>query len=282
MPADKHRAGSEAIEAAMKLARQYHLEISPPQPQRTKFIARKESYHGTTLGSLSLGGHVSRRALFEPMLLENISRVSACNAYRGKADGEGDEEYVARLATELDEEFQRLGPDTVCAFVAEPVVGAVRFEHPPSPFSRLPLDEYSSMEEHEKENGSFGIASSMFPIPQSRMLCSRGISQNDENSTVIADRGCLGKCGTLFRAGVTRSRFDAPRPHFQLIQPVEVYHHHSCKSFLRPTKQSPCEDLIADKNAYRLSAASLPCPVTSRLSRPSAISTGRCSSWTRS
>ncbi|KAK0658260.1 putative aminotransferase [Lasiodiplodia hormozganensis] len=117
-------SGSEAIEAAMKLARQYHLEISPSQPQRTKFIARKESYHGTTLGSLSLGGHVSRRALFEPMLLENISRVSACNAYRGKADGEGDEEYVARLAKELDEEFQRLGPDTVCAFVAEPVVGA--------------------------------------------------------------------------------------------------------------------------------------------------------------
>ncbi|KAL1650695.1 hypothetical protein SLS58_000813 [Diplodia intermedia] len=117
-------SGSEAIEAAMKLARQYHLELSPAQPQRTKFIARKESYHGTTLGSLSLGGHVSRRALFEPMLLENISRVSACNTYRGKTDGESEQEYVARLAKELDDEFHRVGPETVCAFVAEPVVGA--------------------------------------------------------------------------------------------------------------------------------------------------------------
>lgn len=117
-------SGSEAIEAAMKLARQYHLEKSPTQPGRTKFIARKESYHGTTLGSLSLGGHVSRRAMFEPMLLPNISRVSACNAYRGKKDGESDEDYVARLAQELDDEFQRIGPESVVAFVAEPVVGA--------------------------------------------------------------------------------------------------------------------------------------------------------------
>ncbi|OJD34572.1 class iii [Diplodia corticola] len=117
-------SGSESIEAAMKLARQYHLEVSPPQPQRTKFIARKESYHGTTLGSLSLGGHVGRRAMFEPLLLENVSRVSACNAYRGKMDGESDQEYVARLSNELDEEFQRVGPEAVCAFVAEPVVGA--------------------------------------------------------------------------------------------------------------------------------------------------------------
>lgn len=115
----------------MKLARQYHLEKSPTQPGRTKFIARKESYHGTTLGSLSLGGHVSRRAMFEPMLLPNISRVSACNAYRGKKDGESDEDYVARLAQELDDEFQRIGPESVVAFVAEPVVGAVSTQFPP-------------------------------------------------------------------------------------------------------------------------------------------------------
>lgn len=115
----------------MKLARQYHLEKSPAQPRRTKFIARKESYHGTTLGSLSLGGHVSRRAMFEPMLLPNISRVSACNAYRGKKDAESDEDYIARLAQELDDEFQRIGSDSVVAFVAEPVVGAVSTHFPP-------------------------------------------------------------------------------------------------------------------------------------------------------
>ena len=112
------------MEAAMKLARQYFLELDPPQPSRTKFIARKESYHGTTLGSLSMSGHVGRRALFEPMLMPNISRVSACNAYRGMKPGESVANYVARLAEELDAEFQRVGPEDVCAFVAEPVVGA--------------------------------------------------------------------------------------------------------------------------------------------------------------
>ncbi|ORY64962.1 exocyst complex protein exo70 [Pseudomassariella vexata] len=118
-------SGSEAMEAAMKLARQFFLEKSPdPEPARSKFIARHHSYHGTTLGSLSMGGHVVRRAKFEPMLLDNISRVSPCFAYRNKDPSESDEAYVARLVDELDKEFQRLGPETVCAFVAEPVVGA--------------------------------------------------------------------------------------------------------------------------------------------------------------
>ncbi|KAH0551231.1 hypothetical protein GP486_007462 [Trichoglossum hirsutum] len=117
-------SGSEAMEAAMKLARQYYLEISPAQPQRTRFIARNESYHGTTLGALSMSGHRARRAKFEPMLLDNVSRVSACNTYRGMRGSETVEDYVARLSQELDDEFQRVGPDTVCAFVAEPVVGA--------------------------------------------------------------------------------------------------------------------------------------------------------------
>ncbi|PGH31174.1 hypothetical protein GX50_06053 [[Emmonsia] crescens] len=117
-------SGSEAMEVAMKLSRQYYLELQTPQPQRTRFIARKQSYHGTTLGALSMGGHVSRRELFEPLLLQNISHVSPCYAYRGKRTGESDAEYVARLADELDSEFQRVGPDNVCAFVAEPVVGA--------------------------------------------------------------------------------------------------------------------------------------------------------------
>ncbi|KAH0293592.1 PLP-dependent transferase, partial [Aureobasidium sp. EXF-3399] len=117
-------SGSEAMEAALKLARQHYLELSPPQPQRTKFIARHESYHGTTLGALSISGHKARRAPYEPMLLPNMSRVSACNAYRGMIENETEAGYVDRLAKELDDEFQRLGPETVCAFVAEPVVGA--------------------------------------------------------------------------------------------------------------------------------------------------------------
>lgn len=112
------------MEAAMKLARQYFLEKNTPEPQRTRFIARRQSYHGTTLGALGMGGHVLRRAKFEPMLGQNISRVSPCFAYRGKTIGETDEDYVQRLADELDAEFQSVGPESVCAFVAEPVVGA--------------------------------------------------------------------------------------------------------------------------------------------------------------
>ncbi|KAL5049657.1 hypothetical protein BDW71DRAFT_152220 [Aspergillus fruticulosus] len=117
-------SGSEAVEAALKLSRQYFLELPIPQPQRTRFIARKPSYHGTTLGALGAGGHILRRQSFEPILSQNISHVSPCYAYRGKKDGESDADYVARLADELDAEFQRVGPDTVCAFIAEPVVGA--------------------------------------------------------------------------------------------------------------------------------------------------------------
>ncbi|KAI5921679.1 exocyst complex protein exo70 [Camillea tinctor] len=117
-------SGSEAMEAAMKLSRQYFLEKRPSEPKRTRFIARENSYHGTTLGSLSMGGHVSRRAKFEPMLLGCVSKVSRCFPFRDRLAQETDEIYIQRLAIELDEEFQRVGPETVCAFVAEPVVGA--------------------------------------------------------------------------------------------------------------------------------------------------------------
>ncbi|RKU46214.1 hypothetical protein DL546_003009 [Coniochaeta pulveracea] len=117
-------SGSEAMEAAVKLARQYFLEKSMPEPHRTRYISRRQSYHGITLGALAVGGHATRRAKFEPLLTKNVSQVSPCYAYRGKHDRETDEEYVARLIAELDDEFQRVGPDTVCAFVAEPIVGA--------------------------------------------------------------------------------------------------------------------------------------------------------------
>ena len=113
------------MDAAMKLARQYYLEVTPAQPARINFIARQGSYHGNTWGSLAMSGHVARRKLFEPMLMTNIGRVSACYAYRGMKPGQTEAEYVQTLADELDAEFQRLGPETVIGFVAEPVVGAV-------------------------------------------------------------------------------------------------------------------------------------------------------------
>jgi adenosylmethionine-8-amino-7-oxononanoate aminotransferase len=113
------------MESAMKMARQYYYELSPKQTKRVNFIAREGSYHGTTLGSLSMSGHVGRRNMFHELLMNNIYRVSPANEYRGKADGQTTEQYVQQLADELDRKFEEVGSETVCAFVAEPVVGAV-------------------------------------------------------------------------------------------------------------------------------------------------------------
>ncbi|MDE2574983.1 MAG: aspartate aminotransferase family protein [Rhodospirillales bacterium] len=115
-------SGSEGMEAALKLARQYFLEIG--QPQRTRFIARRQSYHGNTLGALAAGGNMMRRAPYAPILSDAFSHVSPCFAYRFQQAGESDAQYVQRLADELEAEFQRLGPQNVVAFCAEPVVGA--------------------------------------------------------------------------------------------------------------------------------------------------------------
>lgn len=109
----------------MKLARQYFLELSPSQTTRYRFIAREGSWHGCTIAALSVGDFKARKTPFEPILPENVSRVSACNAYRDLLEDESTEQYVARLAQELEDEFQKVGPETVCAFIAEPVVGSV-------------------------------------------------------------------------------------------------------------------------------------------------------------
>lgn len=115
-------SGSEGMEAAIKLARQYFLEID--QPARTRFIARRASYHGNTLGALSAGGNAMRRAPYAELLSPAFSHVSSCFSYRFQSEEETDAQYVQRLADELEAEFQRLGPDNVAAFCAEPVVGA--------------------------------------------------------------------------------------------------------------------------------------------------------------
>ncbi|KRQ05374.1 aspartate aminotransferase family protein [Bradyrhizobium manausense] len=114
--------GSEAIEASIKLARQYFIERG--EPQRQHFIARRQSYHGNTLGALAAGGNAWRRAPYAPLLSAAFSHVTPAFAYHEKRDGESDAQFVARLAAELEAEFQRLGPNTVAAFLAEPVVGA--------------------------------------------------------------------------------------------------------------------------------------------------------------
>ncbi len=113
--------GSEAMEAALKLARQYFVEIG--QPQRRHVIARRQSYHGNTLGALAAGGNMARREVFAPLLID-AHHIAPCYAWRDRRDGESDEAYGLRVADELDHKIRDLGPETVMAFVAEPVVGA--------------------------------------------------------------------------------------------------------------------------------------------------------------
>jgi adenosylmethionine-8-amino-7-oxononanoate aminotransferase len=114
-------SGSEAMEAALKLARQYHLERG--EPQRSNIIARAPSYHGNTLGALATGGHAGRRRPFQPLLM-NVSHIDAAYEYRMRREGEAEVDFALRMANLLEEEIQRLGTETVMAFVAEPVVGA--------------------------------------------------------------------------------------------------------------------------------------------------------------
>lgn len=113
--------GSEATEAAIKLARQYHVENG--QPQRRHLIARQQSYHGNTLGALAAGGNIWRRQQFSPLLID-VSHIPPCYEYMLRDAGESTQEYGQRAAQELEDEILRLGPDTVMAFMAEPLVGA--------------------------------------------------------------------------------------------------------------------------------------------------------------
>lgn len=120
--------GSEAVEAALKLARQYFVEIG--QPERRRILARKQSYHGNTLGTLATGGNAWRKAPFSPLLID-VSHVAPCYAYRGMGEGESEEDYVARLMAEIEGEVEKYGAETIMAFVAEPVVGATLGAVPP-------------------------------------------------------------------------------------------------------------------------------------------------------
>lgn len=113
--------GSEAVETALKMARQYFVEIG--QPQRRHFIARRQSYHGNTLGALAVGGNEWRREQFRPLLID-VTHVSPCYEYRGRLPDETPEAYGQRLVAELARTIEELGPDNVMAFVAETVGGA--------------------------------------------------------------------------------------------------------------------------------------------------------------
>ena len=120
--------GSEAVETALKMSRQYHLETG--QPNRSKFIARRQSYHGSTLGALGVGGNLFRREPYAPLMVDT-SHISPCYVYRDKRDDEIEVEYGIRVANELETEILRLGAENVAAFIAETVGGATAGVIPP-------------------------------------------------------------------------------------------------------------------------------------------------------
>src|SRR6056297_2398016 len=122
--------GSEAVEAALKLARQYFVEIG--QPQRHRVIARRQSYHGNTLGALAAGGNAWRRAQFAPLLAQTC-HIAPCYEYQERQAGESAEAYGLRAAQALEDEIMQLGPQSVMAFIVEPVVGTTSSAVPAVP-----------------------------------------------------------------------------------------------------------------------------------------------------
>jgi adenosylmethionine-8-amino-7-oxononanoate aminotransferase len=124
-------SGSEATEAALKLARYHALERG--EPERHAIIAQHFSYHGNTLGALAASGKLARRAPCLPLLSPSFHHVSRCHPWRDQRRDEDSAAYAARLADEPDAKIRALGPERVLAFCAETVVGATLGCVPPAP-----------------------------------------------------------------------------------------------------------------------------------------------------
>lgn len=203
--------GSEAMESALKLARQYFVEKG--EPKRGRLIARKQSYHGNTMGALSAGGNAWRRAQFGPLLID-MSHIDPCYAYRLKRDDETPEQYGLRAANLLEEELLRVGPENVMAFAAEPVVGATAGALAPAPgyFKRIReiCDQYGILLILDEVMCGMGRTGSLFACEQDgvapdilciakglgagyqpigAMLCSREIYETIQNGSGFFQHG---------------------------------------------------------------------------------------------
>jgi adenosylmethionine-8-amino-7-oxononanoate aminotransferase len=173
--------GSEAMEAALKLARQYAVEIG--QPERHHYITRRQSYHGNTLGALAAGGNMWRREMFEPVLIDT-HHIAPCFAYREQREGESEAEYGLRVANELEEKLLELGPDTVAAFLAEPVVGATTGAVPAVPgyFKRVReiCDQYGVLLIFDEVMCGMGRTGTLYACEQEGvtpdiLICAKGL-----------------------------------------------------------------------------------------------------------
>ncbi len=160
-------SGSEAMEAALKLARQHHVERG--QPGRYRLIAREGSYHGNTLGALAVGGHAGRRKPYAPML-NKVDHIPPCYAYRLQEPGESEEAFGLRMANALEQRLLAVGPETVAAFVAEPVSGATLGCVPPVPgyFRRIReiCDAYDILFIADEVMCGFGRTGTLYALEQ--------------------------------------------------------------------------------------------------------------------
>lgn len=164
--------GSEAIEASMKLVRQYH--VGRGEPNRVYYIARWRSYHGNTLGALALGGNLMRRKPYEDILPSKVSHIAPCFAYRHQMAGESDEDYGLRSARYLEEEILRIGPERVAAFYAETVVGATCGAVAPAPGYfreiRRICDQYGVLLVLDEVMCGMGRTGTLFACEQDRVV----------------------------------------------------------------------------------------------------------------
>ena len=163
-------SGSEAMEVALKLARQHFIERG--EPERSHFIARRMSYHGNTLGALAIGGHLRRREMYTPMLMP-VTHIAPCHPYRFRRSEESEVAYGRRVADELEAEILRFGAKRIAAFVAEPVVGATLGCVPPVEgyFARIReiCDAHGVLFIADEVMCGMGRTGTMFAIAQERV-----------------------------------------------------------------------------------------------------------------
>jgi len=189
--------GSEAMETALKLARQVCVESG--QARRTTFIARRQSYHGNTLGALAVGGNEWRRRPFAPLLMD-VARVAPCYEYRDRIPGQSQQEYTLGLLRELEAAFLAAGPDQVIAFCAETVVGATGGAIPPTPGYfrgvRALCDKYGILFIADEVMCGMGRTGSMYAIEQEGVVpdivaIAKGLGAGYQPIGAVLARGAL-------------------------------------------------------------------------------------------
>ena len=231
--------GSEGIEAALKLARQYFLEIG--QRDRSHFIGRRQSYHGNTLGALAVGGNAWRRAQFRPLLI-GAGHIAPCYAYRDRKEGESDQQYGVRVADELEQAILKAGPGRVIGFVAETVAGATLGAAPAVPgyFRRIReiCDRYGVLLILDEVMCGMGRTGSLFAYEQEGIV----------PDMVVVAKGLAGGYQPIGALLVSGRIFEAVRRGSGFFQHGHTYLGHpvACAAALAVQRTVRGENLLAN------------------------------------